>query len=142
MGKQFRQERNLREYVSAKKLRNAVAKIALAHSSDGRINGDNQRGESRLSRPVKSCFGDFPPPNHIKLVPHWPGRRFLTSSSLWPEMVERMYPVPAAPAARAAAHSPAGCSRRLYPMGASIAGRDSSAPKTVARKSHRGTATA
>lgn len=41
-----------------------------------------------------------------------------------PEIVDRMYMVPAAPAAREAATSPSGCMTRLYPTGASRVGKE------------------
>ena len=59
-----------------------------------------------------------------------------------PASVERMYPVPAAAAARAASTSPFGKSSRVLPMGASRKGSEKRCPSTVVSRLARGEATA
>ena len=60
----------------------------------------------------------------------------MTSLTRHPDSVDRMYAVPASPAARAATSSPRGKNMRLLPTGASRKGRASVVPSTVVCRSH------
>jgi len=70
MREKLRKKGELGEKRAAEKLLHAVAGIALAHSGDGRVHGDDQRRETGAARAVDAAFGRGSAPQQIELIPH------------------------------------------------------------------------
>jgi len=69
MREKLREERELGEKRGAEKLLHAVARIALAHTGDGRVHGDDQRGEAGAAGTINAAFGGGAASQEIKLIP-------------------------------------------------------------------------
>jgi hypothetical protein len=69
MREKLREKRELGEERVAKKLLHAVARIAFAHSGDGRVHGDDEGGVACAASAVDAAFGGGAASEEIKLIP-------------------------------------------------------------------------
>ncbi len=65
----LREKRELSEKRAAEELLHAVARIAFAHSGDGRVHSDDQRGEAGAAGAVDAAFGGGAATQEIELIP-------------------------------------------------------------------------
>jgi hypothetical protein len=69
MREKLREKRELGEERVAQELLHAVARIAFAHSGDGRVHGDDEGGEAGAARAVDAAFRGGAATQKIKLIP-------------------------------------------------------------------------
>ena len=86
----------------------AVAVVALTHAGDGRVDRDDEHRVAGRTRARHARFRDRAAAGHVELIPERAAGLLADFLEPVPENVDRMNPVPAALAARAATASPRG----------------------------------